>query len=302
MELRARDFVIVGRDDEINNRIKTVDRNLWMHQEVMPPFIAATILGLIVLGCILANVITYREPSFMDYAHTNVSPNYDFAMGTDSMGRDIAAMVWFGGRVSLFIGVVSTLISTSLGILYGTISGLSHRWLDEIMMRITDILLSIPSILMLLFLQGLVGCDTPLRMAILIGITRWVPISKIVRTEVIHLKNSDFVVASRGLGGGFFHILIKHLFPNFIWSIMFMIVTDVGTAIGLESTLSFLGLGLPLEVISWGSMLSLAETAILSNHWWIIVIPGIFLISTLVCITDIGNYIRKINHAKFNHL
>lgn len=302
MDLRARDFVIVGRDESDNIDDKVYTRNRAINGDYIPPFIAGSVLGLIIMGCIMAHVITTRTPSFMDFTQANLSPNFNFIMGTDSMGRDIASMVWYGGRVSLFIGVVSTIISTCIGIIYGTINGLSRDYVDDIMSRFTDIILSIPSIVILLFVQGIVGCDTPFRMAVLIGVTRWVPLSKIVRTEVIELKNSDFVVASRGLGGGFFHILFKHLFPNFIWSIMFMIVTDIGTAISLESTLSFLGLGLPVSVISWGSMLSLAESAILSNQWWVIVVPGLFLISTLVAITNIGNYIRKINEVRVSQL
>lgn len=302
MELRARDFVIVGREKEDIIDDKVYKRRRTMQEDCVPPFIAGSVLGLIVVGCMMAHIITTRTPSFMDFKFANLSPNFEFIMGTDSMGRDIASMVWYGGRISLFIGVLSTVISTFIGIVYGTINGLAGERMDDIMSRFTDIILSIPSIVLLLFVQGIVGCDTPFRMAVLIGVTRWVALSKIVRTEVIELKNSDFVVASRGLGGGFFHILFKHLFPNFIWSIMFMIVTDIGTAISLESTLSFLGLGLPVSVISWGSMLSLAESAILSNQWWVIVVPGLFLISTLVAITNIGNYIRKINEVRVSQL
>ncbi len=98
------------------------------------------------------------------------------------------------------------------------------------------------------------------------------------------------------MGGGFFYVLKQHLLPNFVASIMFMVVTNIGAAIGTESTLSFLGIGLPIEIVSWGSMLSLSEEALLSNRWWIILIPGIFLVTTLVCITNIGNYIRKNNN------
>lgn len=98
------------------------------------------------------------------------------------------------------------------------------------------------------------------------------------------------------------YIIYQHLVPNFISSIMFMVVTNIGTAIGTESTLSFLGIGLPLEIISWGSMLSLSEQSLLTNQWWVILIPGIFLVTTLVCITNIGNYIRKLNNKKLSNI
>lgn len=109
-------------------------------------------------------------------------------------------------------------------------------------------------------------------------------------------------LAAKSMGGGFFYVLKQHLLPNFVASIMFMVVTNIGAAIGTESTLSFLGIGLPIEIVSWGSMLSLSEEALLSNRWWIILIPGIFLVTTLVCITNIGNYIRKNNNKKSSNL
>ena len=104
------------------------------------------------------------------------------------------------------------------------------------------------------------------------------------------------------MGGKFFHILQKHLTPNFIVSIMFMVVMNVRGAIGSESTLSFMGMGLPLEIISWGSMLSLSEKALLTRSWWIILIPGAFLVTLLMCLTNIGNYLRKAANRKESNL
>ena len=104
------------------------------------------------------------------------------------------------------------------------------------------------------------------------------------------------------MGGGFFHILWRHLTPNFVSSIMFMVVMNVRTAIAAESTLSFMGIGLPLEVVTWGSMLSLSEKALLSRAWWIILIPGLFLVVTLLCITSLGNYLRKAVNRKQSNL
>ena len=123
--------------------------------------------------------------------------------------------------------------------------------------------------------------------------TSWMSIAKIIRTEVRQLRNNEYVIAARCMGGGFFYILYKHLAPNFLSSIMFMVVMNIRSAIVEESTLSFIGIGLPLEVISWGSMLSLSEKALLTGAWWIILIPGVFLVVTLLCITSIGDCIRK---------
>ena len=116
------------------------------------------------------------------------------------------------------------------------------------------------------------------------------------------IRNSEYVVASRCMGGKFFHILRNHLAPNFIASIMFMVVMNVRGAIAAESTLSFMGMGLPLEIISWGSMLSLAEKALMTQSWWIILIPGAFLVTLLMCLTNIGNYLRKSANRKERNL
>ena len=132
-----------------------------------------------------------------------------------------------------------------------------------------------------------------LSLAVVIGLTSWMSISKVVRAEVRVLRESEYVQASKCMGGGFLHILRVHLAPNFLPSILFMVIMNVRSAILAESTLSFLGLGLPLEIVSWGSMLSLSEKALLSGSWWIIVIPGLFLIVTLLCLTEIGSTIRR---------
>ena len=144
-------------------------------------------------------------------------------------------------------------------------------------MRFTEIFLSIPSLLLVILLQAIMGKANILSLSVVIGITSWTSIAKVVRTEVRQIRNSEYVIASRCMGGSFFHILWKHLAPNFVSSIMFMVIMNVRSAIISESTLSFMGIGLPIEVISWGSMLSLSEKALMTNSWWIIFIPGAFL-------------------------
>ena len=116
------------------------------------------------------------------------------------------------------------------------------------------------------------------------------------------LRASEYILAARTMGGGFFHILWRHLTPNLLPSILFMVVMNIRGAIAAESTLSFMGIGLPLEVITWGSMLSLAENALLSGAWWIIVIPGAFLVGTLLCMTELGNYLQKTINRKESNL
>ena len=266
------------------------------------PWVSVILLGLIVLCCLLAEVIMTKDPSYLDLKNYNVAPNGEFLFGTDTLGRDIFSGIWYGGRISIAIGFFATLISTVIAVVYGSLSGIAPTWLDTLMMRFTEIFLSVPGLLLVLFLQAILGEANVVTLSVVIGVTSWASIAKIIRTEVRQIRNSEYVVASRCMGGKFFHILRKHLAPNFIASIMFMVVMNVRGAIGSESTLSFMGMGLPLEVISWGSMLSLSEKALLSGSWWIILIPGAFLVTLLMCLTNIGNYLRKTANRKESNL
>ena len=271
-------------------RAESVQKKKWYEGK---PILSMLLLGLIIAGCLNCSLIMTKDPSYMDLQNYNVPPNREFLFGTDTMGRDIFSMIWYGGRISLFIGIVSTVISTVTAVIFGAFSGSAPVWADRFLMRLTEIVLSVPGLLRVSFGQAVVGGANVFSISLVIGITSWMSIAKIVRTEVRKLRSSEYVIAARCMGGNFFYILRAHLAPNFVSSIMFMAAMNVRSAIVAESTLSFMGIGLPVEVISWGSMLSLAENALLANSWWMILIPGGFLIVTLLCITDIGNYLRK---------
>ena len=266
------------------------------------PWISVILLGIIVFGCLFAEVIMTKDPAYLDLDHFNAAPNGEFLFGTDTLGRDIFSGIWYGGRISITIGFLATAVSTLIAVVYGSVSGVAPSWLDTLMMRFTEIFLSVPGLLLVLFFQAILGTANVWSLSLVIGITGWAGIAKVVRTEVRQLRSSEYVVASRCMGGKFFHILGRHLAPNFIASIMFMVVMNVRGAIGSESTLSFMGMGLPLEVISWGSMLSLSEKALLTGSWWIILIPGAFLVTLLMCLTNIGNFLRKSANRKESNL
>lgn len=266
------------------------------------PLLSVILLAAIVLFCLFAERVMTKNPTYMDLTSCNVAPNQEFLFGTDTLGRDIFSGIWYGGRLSISIGFFATIISTFIAVVYGSISGIAPAWLDTLMMRFTEIFLSVPSLLIVLFVQAILGDANVLSLSIVIGITSWASIAKVIRTEVRQIRNSEYVVASRCMGGKFFHVLGVHLAPNFIASIMFMVVMNIRTAIVTESTLSFMGMGLPLEIISWGSMLSLAEKALMTQSWWMILIPGGFLVTLLMCVTNIGNYIRKVANRKESNL
>lgn len=292
-----RAFEIVGQRKEQEH--KPTEKKKWYQGK---PVLSMGILAVILIGCLFAEAVMTKDPTYMDLLNYNKAPCREFLFGTDTMGRDIFSMIWYGGRISLLIGVLSTVISTFIAVVVGAFSGAAPGWLDNLVMRFTEIFLSIPSLLLVILLQAIMGKANVVSLSVVIGITSWTSIAKVVRTEVRQIRNSEYVIASRCMGGGFFHILWKHLAPNFISSIMFMVIMNVRTAIISESTLSFMGIGLPLEIVSWGSMLSLSEKALMTNSWWIILIPGIFLVGTLLCLTNIGNYMRKNVNRKESNL
>ena len=256
------------------------------------PVASMLVLGAILLGCLLCDLFLPKDPAYMDLFNVCVPPSGEFWFGTDTMGRDIFSMIWHGGRVSLCIGFLSTLISTVIAVTFGALSGMAPRWLDGLLMRAAEIWLSIPGLLLAALIQAILGRASVVSISVVIGVTGWASVAKVVRAEVRRLRGSEYVVAARCMGAGFFRVLWKHLAPNFFSSIMFMVVMNIRGAIVSESTLSFMGLGLPLEIVSWGSMLSLSEKALSSGAWWIILIPGAFLVATLLCVTSIGNYLR----------
>lgn len=266
------------------------------------PWVSLAVLAVIVLGCLACDLLMTHDPTYLDLAHCSEAPNGTFFFGTDALGRDLFSGIWYGGRISLTIGVLATLLSTAVATVYGTVSGLAPQWLDTLLMRLTELFLSVPNLLLIVFLQAILGQANAVSISVTIGLTSWAGIAKIVRTEVRQLRHSEYVLAARAMGGGFFHVLVRHLFPNFFSAILFMVVMNLRGAIVAESTLSFLGLGLPLEAVSWGSMLSLSEKALLSGAWWVILIPGAFLIAVLLCVTNLGNYLRRQASRKESNL
>lgn len=291
-----REFEIVG----IRETVQTVPQIKKKRKEI--PFLSITLLSIIVLGCLFCNLIMTKDPTYLDLKNYSMASNREFWFGTDTMGRDIFSMIWYGGRISLLVGFLATFLSTLIAIVFGSISGCAPKWLDDGLMRLTEILLSVPNLLLVILIQAILGTPNVWSISFVIGVTSWTSIAKIVRTEVRQIRNSDYVIASKCMGGSFWHILWEHLTPNFMSSIMFMVVMNIRSAIVAESTLSFMGIGLPIEKISWGSMLSLADKAMMSKSWWMILIPGLFLVTTLMCITNIGNYLRKQSNQKESNL
>ena len=184
-----------------------------VHRQTGFPWISVVLTAVIVLGCLLAEALMTKDPAYLDLKNFNVAPNGEFLFGTDALGRDIFSGIWYGGRISIAIGFLATLLSTFIAVVYGSVSGIAPTWLDTLMMRFAELFLSVPTLLLLLFLQAILGDANVLTLSIVIGVTSWVSIAKVIRTEVRQLRNSEYVVASKCMGGKFFHILCKHFAP-----------------------------------------------------------------------------------------
>ena len=253
------------------------------------PVFSMILLLIVVLGCVFANLVANHDPSGFYLRNLNTPPGREFIFGTDSLGRDIYSLIWYGGRVSLVIGISGAAIITVIGVTYGCISGTAGPKVDSVLMRFTEMCGSIPTLLMILILSAVFQADDVIGISVIIGITGWFALARIVRSEVRQIRNSDYV-------------MYYHLIPNFVSAIMFVVISSVSSCITMESTLSFLGLGLPADVVSWGSMLSLANKALIMNTWWVIVIPGVFLVVTLMCITNVGSFVRSEVNNKYSNL
>lgn len=293
-------FTIVGMD--YKKHVPQKRKQTLREKLKGKPIISGIILLIIILCCVFAPYIANHDPSQFYYEALNEAPNSEFYFGTDMLGRDIYSIMFFGGRASLAIGLLGAAIIAVIGIIYGCISGTAYDSVDSVLMRITEMCGSIPTLLMVLILTAVFPAKNVITMSIVIGITGWFSLSRIVRSEVRQIRNCEYVLYARCTSGKFLYVMWQHLIPNFLSAIMFVVVSTISTCITMESTLSFLGLGLPIDVLSWGSMLSLANRALIMNTWWVIIIPGLFLVITLLCITNIGNFLRKETNRKASNL
>ncbi|MEJ8555072.1 ABC transporter permease [Tepidibacter sp. Z1-5] len=295
------EFTPIGvlRENKKEEKKRWSFKNLKLKQNI---FLSPLVLFIIVFLCILAPLITNINPANMELSKVFTSPCRESIFGTDHLGRDIFSRVLYGGRISITIGVLSMVISTLIGAAYGSVSGYFGGRIDNYMMRFIDIMISIPSLLIMTLIQAILQSNNVSSIVFVIAITSWMNIAKIVRSEVIEIKQREFVLASKIMGADFIHITKKHLIPNFMPAIIYMSAINSANAIMSETTLSFLGLGLPIDVPSWGSMLMDAQKSILLNKWWVALFPGVFMISTIFCITNIGEYIRVKSNRKFNNI
>jgi len=283
----------LGNGEKPISKIKGKRANRSFLREPMTIFSLIVILT-IILGAVLAPVLTsYPEEG---QGAPNIINKFlqpgggDHVLGTDNLGRDIFARILYGGRVSLSIGALVVVVAILIGVPLGALAGFFGGWLDELIMRITDIFLAFPPLLLAIILASAMKRGF-LTMVLSIGITWWPWYSRLVRAQVISLRERSFVDAARCMGISNLKIITRHILPNTLAPVMVQATMDIGSAILTAAGLSFLGLGLPPPTADWGSMVSEGRLYFLS-HWWFATFPGLVIFFTVLSLNLLGDAVR----------
>jgi oligopeptide transport system permease protein len=245
---------------------------------------------LLLVMAIFAPVFSKYDYETTNLLNTNQAPSSEHWFGTDDLGRDIFVRTWEGARISLFIGLAAAFIDLIIGVIWGSIAGFRGGKTDEAMMRIADILWAIPYLLMVVLLMVILDKGL-LPMIIAMSITGWINMARIVRGQVLQLKNQEFVLASQTLGAKTSRLLFKHLIPNSMGPILVTMTLTIPSAIFTEAFLSYLGLGVPAPLASWGTMATEGVPA-LEYYPWRLLFPATFICLTIFAFNVIGDGLR----------
>lgn len=248
------------------------------------------IIVLIFLLSMFAPLIAPYDPNDINVKAILLSPSIQHWMGTDGLGRDVLSRMLHGGRISLLVGLVAVGISTAIGIILGAMAGFYRGWVDTLIMRMVDVMLSIPSFFLIL---AVIAFLTPsiINIMIVIGLTSWMGVTRLVRAEFLSLSEREFVTASRTLGAKDMRLIFRHLLPNSLTPIIVSAVLGVAGAVLLESGLSFLGLGVQAPQASWGNILTDGKEYI-QFAWWLSLFPGLAILITVLGYNLLGEGLR----------
>ncbi|MES2501043.1 MAG: ABC transporter permease [Pseudomonadota bacterium] len=247
----------------------------------------------------LAPLISPYDPNDIDVKAILLAPSWQHWMGTDGLGRDVLSRMLHGGRISLLVGLVAVGIATAIGIVLGAISGYYRGWVDTLIMRLVDVMLSIPSFFLIL---AVIAFLTPSiwNIMIVIGLTSWMGVTRLVRAEFLSLSGREFVMASRTLGAKDARLIFKHLLPNSLTPIIVSAVLGVAGAVLMESGLSFLGLGVQAPQASWGNILTDGKEYI-QFAWWLSLFPGLAILITVLGYNLLGEGLRDALDPRSNN-
>jgi peptide/nickel transport system permease protein len=295
-----------------------LDSDLFYNFKRSPVAIGAAIVALIlILGAALAPWLAPHQPydlATLSLNNSLIPPSFStggqwtFVLGTDDQGRDVLSTIMYGSRVSLFVGLASVLLSMAIGILLGLISGYVGGRLDALLMRIADVQLSFPAILIALLINGVAQAlipkgsgETSLALGILIlsiGLSKWPDYARTIRGLTFVEKNKEYVQAARVIGVPSFKIMWTHVLPNVLGPVMVIGTINVAQAIIAEATLSFLGVGVPPTSPSLGTMIFNGNNFLFSGEWWLVVFPGLALILLCMSVNLLGDWLRDAMNPK----
>ncbi|AGF28317.1 Oligopeptide transport system permease protein appC [Bacillus velezensis M27] len=254
--------------------------------------IGAVILTIIILSALFASVIAPYSPESQSLINRLKPPSLKHLMGTDKFGRDIFTRVLYGARVSLLVGFASVIGAITIGTVVGAVAGYFKGFVDAVLMRTVDIVLSIPDIFLLITLVTIFqpGMD---KLILIFSLTGWTTTARLVRGEFLSLRSREFVLAAKTIGTKNHHIIFSHILPNALGPIIVSATLKVGTVILAESTLSYLGFGIQPPIASWGNMLQDAQNfTLMIQAWWYPLFPGLLILLTVLCFNFVGDGLR----------
>lgn len=256
-----------------------------------------TLVGLLLLAALLAPWIV-SDPARLDLDHTLRPPSGEHWIGTDSLGRDMAARVVYGTRVSVSVGLLAALFALGIGLPLGALAGYRGGWADSVVSRLVEAALCFPTLLLVLALLAvgpawLRQSSDVLRIALVLGLTGWMPVTRYLRAEFLRLEKSEMVLAARATGAHDLRVMVRHILPSAMAPVLITAAFTVGGAIGLEAALSFLGLGVRPPVATWGGLLADAREQV-DRAWWLALFPGVALFSTILGCNLVGEGLRDL--------
>lgn len=295
MELRREDFQALACKSELAGDLPAVPLSYWGDVWKRLKRNRMAILGLAVIALLVFFALvgpymsgyTYDQ---QDLSMTNQPPGAKFWFGSDYLGRDIFTRIWYGARISLIIGFVTSVICLVIGVLYGGISGYAGGRVDDVMMRVVEVLNSIPFLLYVILLMVLMEPGLK-AIFIALGAVYWLTMARIVRGQVLALKEQEFILSARVLGAGSWRVLVRHLIPNTMGPIIVTMTLMIPEAIFTEAWLSFLGLGVSVPMASWGVLASEGMEG-LRNYPWQLFFPAFFISLTMLAFNFLGDGLR----------
>ncbi|MGP9539096.1 ABC transporter permease [Brachybacterium sp. AOP43-C2-M15] len=256
----------------------------------LPLLASAAFLALVVLLALIGPLLV-GDPSAQNLLRRLSPPGTPgHLLGTDQLGRDVLARLVVGSRISVIVGLTAALLSGVIGSVIGIVAGYAGGWTDRVLMRLTDVQLAFPTLLLALAVIGFVGPGLT-TVIVVLGITGWVSYARVLRSEVISLRTREFVEAARVMGVPAHRIMLRHMLPNVTGPLATILTLQVGTVILAEAALSFLGLGIPATFATWGSMLADGQLY-MGTAWWLAVLPGTALLLTVLSINIAGDAVR----------